>query len=517
MEASMTDEEGVRRGIVEAAVEHYSLLSETQDVNAKVAAASGNALSCVKRLNDSLGKLQALSQAMARVGQQWRREKQVVLGTVAQHQKLLAFLEAPAVLDDCIRNEMYHEALMVLEHITRSAQPMKKVELFRRVEVEVRCNLERALTEVVFPRLAQQLTVASAVKVTTFLRRLGVEESQIRRLFLWKRAECMDGLLCEAEESGVPYSRIFRYLAAFKVHVGEAILQYTACFSPTIASGACSELVAWCHERAYVFLDGFRASLEKITNGSELASVIEECNSCSATATLLHMDVSGLINESLISRVKTLFAEQIALSTQSYTASMLTFSWRPSTGLQWSPSPKRAEPTSSSSASMSPPLSLVQWLPLAYALNGLLTAFNAIRKCVVPGVELFCVAKVEGLLQTVAKDLARDKELLMAMEEGGEKQVYLLFVGAFVNDFYPHVLVCMRELLGDEAERLLANSMRGSIEGLRSILPMGGCTTPCATSSPQRQQQRQEEEVTDAASLPARPKSDGVAPDVVGT
>ncbi|RNF04403.1 putative oligomeric golgi complex component 8 [Trypanosoma rangeli] len=509
METSMSDEEGVRRGIVEAAVEHYSLLSGTQEVNAKVAAASGSALSCVKRLNDSLGKLQTLSQAMTRVGQQWRREKQIALGTVAQHQKLLAFLEAPAVFDDCIRNEMYHEALMVLEHITRSSQPMAEVELFRRVEVEVRCNLERALSEVVFPRLAQQLTVASAVKVTTFLRRLGVDESQIRRLFLWKRAEYVDGFLREAEESEVAYSRIFRYVAAFKVHVSEAIMQYTACFSPTVEGGACSELVAWCHQRVYVFLDGFRASLDKITNGSELSSVIEECNSCSATATLLHMDVSGLLNESLISRVKTLFAEQIALSMQSYTASMATFSWRTSTGPQWSSSLKRAEPTSSSNSSMSPPLSLLQWLPLAYALNGLLTAFNTIRKCVVPGVKLFCVSKVEGLLQTVAKDLARDKELLMAME-GGEKQVYLLFVEAFVNDFYAHVLVCIRELLGNDAQRLLENGMRGSIESLRSILPTERHTASCGT--PQKEQQ-----VMNAASFSTDPQGVSVAPSAVGT
>ncbi|EKG06194.1 oligomeric golgi complex component 8, putative [Trypanosoma cruzi] len=507
MEVRMSDEEGVRRSIVEATVEHYSLLAETQEVNAKVASASGNALSCVRRLNDSLGRLQTLSQEMIRVGKQWRREKQIALGTVSQHQKLLAFLEAPAVLEDCIRNEMYHEALMVLEHINRSAQTMATVALFRRVEMEARCNLERALSEIVLPRLAEQLTVASAVKVTTFFRRLGVGEGQVRQLFLWKRAEYVDGLLREAEESGVPYSRIFRYVTAFKVHVTETILQYAACFSPTIENGSCSELAAWCHERAYVFLEGFRASLEKITNGSELASVIEECNSCCATTTLLQMDVSGLINESLISRARALFAEQIVLAMQSYSASMLAFSWRPSNGLQCASSQKRVETApSSSNGIMSPPLSLVQWLPLAYALNGVLTAFNTIRKCVVPGVELFCAAKLEGLLQTIAKDLSRDKDLLMAME-GGEKQFYLLFVEAFVNDFYPHVLTCMRELLGEDAQRLLINGVRESIESLRSLLFMESSTTQ--SGAPQQQ-------MTDAAGTPADIQGDRITPNVVG-
>ncbi|KEG14777.1 oligomeric golgi complex component 8 [Trypanosoma grayi] len=501
MEVETNDEARVRRGIVEATVEHYPLLSETQEVNSKVASSSGTALSCVKRLNDSLSKLQSLSQTMVRVGQQWRREKQVALSTVAQHQKLLAFLEAPAVLNDCIQNEMYHEALMVLEHITRSAQPMDKVELFRRVESEVRCTLEKALAEVVLPRLAEQLTVASAVKVTTFFRRLGIAESQIRQLFLWKRAEYVDNILRDAEEGGVPYSRIFRYVTAFKVHVSEAILQYTACFSLVTEGEPCNELVGWCHERAYVFVDCFRASLEKIRNGSELASVIEQCWNSAATTTLVHMDVSGLINEALAARVKALFADQIALAVQSYTAAMMTYSWRPPAGLQWSSPQKRPVPVPSVAAPVPPPVSLVQWLPLAYALNGLLTAFNTIRKCVIPGVELFCVAKVEGLLQTMAKDLARDKELLMSVE-GGEKQVYLLFVDAFVHDFYPHILASARELLSSDAERLLTSGMRSSIESLRSILP--GDTDHALDEAPQPAGNAPEEGTTSATiSAPA--------------
>lgn len=488
MEAETGDEARVRRSIVEATVEHYSVLLETQEVNAKVASVSANALSCVRRLNDSLSKLQTLSQAMVRVGQQWRQEKRVALCTVAQQQKLLAFLEAPALLDSCIRDELYHESIMVLEHIMRAAQPFGRVELFSRLEGEVRCTLEKALAEVVLPRLAGPLTAASAVKVTTFFRRLGVEEGQIRQLFLCKRAEYVDRLLREAEESCVPYSRIFKYVTAFKVHVGEAIMQYAACFSLTMENESCNEVIDWCHERAYVFVDRFRASLEKITNGSELASVVEQCRSSSTSATLVHMDVSGLVNEALIARVRALFAAQIDLAVQSYKTAMMMFSWQQPNKLRQNSAQRQEEGAPPLAATISPPVSLLQWLPLAHALNGMLTAFNTIRKCIVPGVELFCVAKVEGLLQTIVQDLTRDKELLMAVE-GGEKEAYLLFVDAFVNDFYPHVLACVRTLLSGEAERLLMNGMCGGVEGLRSVLPLEGNSTTSGVSQQQPQPQ----------------------------
>lgn len=469
MELEVSEESRIRSSIVEAMVQNYPLMSCTQEVNVKVATASDAALSCATRLGDSLTKLQALSQAMSRVGQLWRKERQVALGTVEQHQKLLAFLEAPSVLQECIRNEMYHEALVVLEHVRRSSRPIENVEFLHCVEAEVLIALQQALEEQILPRLAEQLTVASALKLTTFLRRLGVEETYIRQLFLLKRGEYIDGHVHEAERSGAPYSRIFRYLTTFKVHVAEVVLQYTACFSGEVDGGSCSELVGWCHARSFVFLERLRACLERIANGSELASVIEQYNNCASAAALVHMDIFGLISEAVSSRVKSLFAEQLSLATQSYSASMATFSWRPPTDAQRQALQINSEVEVVPGITSSPPVGLLQWLPLAYALNGILTAFNSIRKCVVPGVESFCVAKVEELMQIIARDLSRDRDVLMAVE-GAEKHAYLLFVHAFVHEFYTHVLVCVRELLGDEAQQQLAMAMQYSVEGLRGLL-----------------------------------------------
>nr|CCC95693.1 unnamed protein product [Trypanosoma congolense IL3000] len=472
MDTGTNEELRVRTNIIEAMVQNFPLLLHTREVNVKVATSSDNALSCVTRLNDSLAKLQTLSQTMGRVGQLWRREKQIALRAVEQHQKLLAFLEVPSVLKDCIRNEMYHEALVVLNRIMTSAQSVESLELFCRVRGETLNVLQHSLEELVLPRLAQQLTVASAVKLTAFLRRLGVEEQRIRWLFLLKRAEYVDGYMHEAVGTGTPYLRIFRYLTGFKVHVSEVVLQYTACFSADAGDSSSIELVGWCHERSFAFLERLRACLERISNGSELASVIEQCSNCASAAALVHMDVSGIINQALSSRVKSLFAEQISLATQSYSASMATFSWRPPSDAQQQPLPRDTK-TAAPRDATPPPVSLLQWLPLAYALNGILTAFNTIRKCVIPGIELFCVAKVAGLLRIIAKDLTRDRGILMAVE-GGEKHSYLLFVNVFMHDFYFHVLSCVQELLGDDARRLLDRDMYRTMHDLRNLLPQDG-------------------------------------------
>ncbi|KAG8340124.1 putative oligomeric golgi complex component 8 [Trypanosoma vivax] len=471
MNHEVSDESRVRHSIVEATVEHFALFTETQDVNARVAAAAGNSLNTVERLSDSLSKLQKLSQAIVSAGQQWREKKQVALNAVAQHPKLLVFLEAPALLSDCLRKEMYHEALAVLEHIRRSVQSMENIELFCRLEDETRATLENALGELVLPRLAGQLTVASAVKITTFFRRLGVPEAQIRRIFLQKRGEYVSGLFQDAENNKVPHSRIFGYLTVFKVYVIDVVLQFCACFSPDTESGLCCDLAEWCHRRAFIFVQYLRSSLEKITNGSELASIIEQCSVCGSAAAQVHMDVSSLVNEAIAARVRGLLEEHLSQAAQSYATSMATFSWRPPSGSLWSaPQCPKEGGGVVKDGPASAPLCLLQYLPLAYVLNGILTAFNTIRKCVVPGVELFCISRVEEIVRMMANDLAQDKDLLLAVESD-EKQAYLQFVNAFVCDFYPHVLICVQELLGDKPKHVLENRMRSAIESLRSLIP----------------------------------------------
>lgn len=476
---SSSEEARVRRAIIDSAVENYDLLAQSQETNKKVSGASTEAQLESNLLGDDLVKLQTYTQSMTQAGSQWRKEKLILNSAVVQHQKLLSLMEAPGLVDDCIRNDMYHEALLVLEHMTRSYKYAGQVELFQRLHSEMRRTLETDLEEVVLPRLSGPMTVDAAFKVVTFLRRLGFVNEQLRGLFLQRRGAYVDRMMQDAESSPVPYSRILKCTTVYKVHVSEVILQYSACFpSPSKSTEGLAwddELREWCHVRSSHFLRVFAAAMDSLSNGSELALVVEQCHSCSASVAKVHLDVAASLNDIIVRNVKRLFAEQMANAVNAYKTSMLTFSWRmPSytssslemSGRDGGNSGGPMAGVGKGGIGSSPPMQLAQWLPLAYALNGFLSAANSIRKCLLPGLDIFCCERIEDLLRHIAGDLLRDGELMASMDRA-ERGVFSSFVTAFVDCFYPYLLQCTSALLGGQMERWVESGVGELIQRLR--------------------------------------------------
>lgn len=484
--ADESEEERIRRAIVEAVVENYDTIARAQEANRRVEVVSGRAQAESDKLRESLIKLQAQSKSVMQAGTVWRRKKQILGSAVAQQQKLLAFAEAPALVEECIRGEMYHEAVLVVEHVLRGHQHAGRgVSLGVRTEQQLREALARGLEEVVLPRLSGPLSLDASFKTVTFMRRLGASTERLRELFLESRSRYILRLADEANSGSVAYSRMLKHVNIYRLHVSEVIMHYCACFpaNPSATTGGgvgggdgrdgVEEwdvgLRRWCHAQAERFVATFAATIKEIANGSELALVEEQCSSCSVNLAKLHADVAPLLHELIAERVKAIFADHMAHALNAYAASMKTFSWRlpPSYSSGGGGGGGDAQATEADA----PPLVLTHWLPLAYALNGLLTAFNAVRKCLVPGVEVFCGDHVEALLGRIVSDLLRDGELAGTMEEA-ERGVYGDFVAVFVNVFYPYVMRCTRKLLGVEVTRWLEEDLADSFNMLsRQLLP----------------------------------------------
>lgn len=465
----MEDEEEVRlrRAISEAAVGNYGLLCLCQEANATAGTLSLAAQAVSSQLSESITKLQANSDGLAQAGMQWRREKQLLASAVSQHQKLLSFTESPALLEECIRSELYHEALLVLEHMTRFSQCAPHVHFFHRISEDMQRTLAKCLEETILPRLSGPLSVDTAFKLITFLRRLGVHADQLVALFLGRRSQYIDQLVAEANSSSLAYSRVLKYIRIYKVSTSEVVLQYSACF-PSEADSSYQHwddaLRWWCYHQANRFVDSLNEALGQVTHSSELALIVEQCSSCSANASTLHCDVGPAINRIILNHLLRVFEQHMSYATKAYTTSMQTFSWR---AAMYTPARELTVP---GTAASSLPISLSQWLPLSYALNGMLTAFNSIRKCLIPGLEVPCVRLVATLVQLIASDLRRDGDLVSTMDTS-EGSVYRQVVQAFTSTFYPYVLSCTGTLLGEEMRRWMDAALSSEVQMLVRRLP----------------------------------------------
>ncbi|CCW60173.1 unnamed protein product [Phytomonas sp. EM1] len=485
--------DSVKRAITEAAVENFELLLESRESNKRIDAVASEAIRKSNLLRETLAKLQFHSQRMSDVGASWRGEKQILTNAMSNYPQLLAIAEAPSLLRDCIYHGMYHQALLLIEHMSRITPRDARAENpFTRIQLELWHNLDVCFDEVVLPRLSEALTVDVTFKLITFLRRLGIDKSRVSDLFLERRTIYLDRLMQEAEQSPLPYTRVIKLIKIYQNQTSEVLTQYGVCFLPSPerqaeegerreaedeedaddAEGWGEGIQRWCYTRAERFLAAFERAVELLTNGSELALVAEQCAACTASVVGLRLDVSPALHAILRRRVRGLFAAQMTLAAGAYTRSMRGVSWRRSTTLRGS---GRAVEGAISETAMgtSPPVILARCLPLACAVNGMLTAFNLCRRVVLAGVPSQAAEHLVGLLRRIAADLTREAavvETLPALEQGG----YDDFVRVFVGVLFPYVMECTERLFGVDARRWVEGGMAKEIEELTRRLPAEG-------------------------------------------
>ncbi|KAG5474879.1 hypothetical protein LSCM4_04058 [Leishmania orientalis] len=493
MTIASAEEARVRQSIVNCAVDHYQLLTNAQAANAAAASLTSSAEEIAKGLTASLRTLHSWSQLLQYAGQSWRQEKAQLHSAVISHQKIVALMESPALLTECVRYTMFHEALLIFEHVMLLCQQMSDVCVFQRLQKEMADAMEQAVDMHVLPMLSGALTVDTAYKAISLLRRLGGTPASLRALFLRSRAAYIRQLLQEAESSVVPYSLILKYITVYKVHVNEATLQYKACFPANTESQqreTTEELSLWCQEQAHMFMYLMAAALQHLHNGSELALVVQQCSSCASACARAHTDVLGLLGSILIQKVQELFADGMRQARTTYRTAMQTSSWRVSVYCHnnttlTSSTVIKALPT----VGDTPAVQLAQWLPLAYALNGILSSFNAVRKCLLPGAEASCGEQVGQLVCEVAQDMLNDAPLLDTMY-GAERDVFVTFVKAFRRLWYPYVLHLVGRLLGPAHREDLEERTQALVHGIEELLfaveppPAGPAAESALSSAP---------------------------------
>lgn len=473
MSSETTEEARVRQAIVDCAVDHYDLLANAQASNVSAAALSSSAEDAAKGLSGSLQTLQSSSQLLHFAGQAWRQEKTQLRSAVTNYQKIVALMEAPALVEECVRNNMFHEALLIFEHVMMLCQHMNDVYVFRGLQNEVVDAMELVVEAHVLPMLSGPLSVDTAYKAISLLRRLGGVPAGLRTLFLSSRASYITQLMQEADSSAVPYSRILKYVTVYKVHVSEVTLQYKACFPASTEAQqreTAQELSLWCQEQAHRFVSRTSAALQQLHNGSELALVIQQCSSCATAAARVHTDVSGLLGNVLVEKVRALFADGMRQAHMAYRTAMQTSSWRVSVYCNHHTSLTETTTVEAAAAvGDTPAVQLAQWLPLAYALNGTLSSFNSIRKCLLPGVEATCAEEVRRLVVEVAQDMLSDAPLLDTMDSA-EKGVFVTFIKAFRRLYYPYVLHLVSRLLGSSYREVMEDCLQSLVHDVDELL-----------------------------------------------
>ncbi|WVF66731.1 hypothetical protein IAT40_001473 [Kwoniella sp. CBS 6097] len=305
---------------------------------------------------------------------------------VLEHQdKLYDLLEIPQLMETCVRNGYYQEAMELLNHCHSLAERYPSVALVQDVSKEVEGILQLMMAQLL-ALLREPVKLPALVKTVSFLRRLNaMEESELGLVFISSRYyNFRTQLLSIERDKAEPIRYLRRYIDLFREHVYDIIAQFTAIFLESSPSDiAAVHITSFANQAITDLVNLVEAYIPRISNDSaSMSSILVQLGYCAMSFSRVGLDFAPLISAPFTSTVLSTFSQSLATSSTEFSSIL-----RDSAKAVLPPSQILVVPEYIphivSSNTSPPPLpqidSVSYFPPLASLFNAHITAFNNLR------------------------------------------------------------------------------------------------------------------------------------------
>ena len=354
------------------------------------------------------------------------RQRQRNSLVLSKHSELLEVLEIPQVMETCVRNGYYEEALELSHHMQRLSKRLKHIPLIQSIARDVSSTMDLMQSQLL-QLLGTSIQLPACLKTIGYLRRMGVfEEGELRIKFLQTRNSWLQHTL-SAIPSDDAYSYLGKLIETSRVHLFDVITQYRGIFpndDPFIlmtSSDADQNKRSYAHVfygwiacKVGEFLHSLEAVLSSNPSVQRLDSLLSQSMYFGLSFSRIGADFRPmLVNIFHRTMFKTLSSHLSAASID-FREAMRHYILTPPY--------QTPHPPSSSSCSQAPrdpsktpppPHALLQFTPLARYLNQVLTTFNEVKQCPLTSLALpfrsALVACISAMVQSVCEFDARER------------------------------------------------------------------------------------------------------------
>lgn len=396
--------------------------------------------SCLPNLRGSVEQFLATSRSLA-------QSRHLTSLTLVKHTQLLEILELPQLMDTCVRNGYYDEALEILAYVRRLERKHTDIPIIAGIVTEIQAGTLLMVNQLL-SQLRSPLALPQCLKVIGLLRRLDVfTEPELRLKFLQARDAWFCGKL-KAIPKEDPYQHIIKVVEVSRVHLFDIVTQYRAIFSdddtrfslgdPEVNEQAIFH--GWILHKVNHFIQLVGKDLENGL-GSNLESVLAQTMFFGQSFSRIGADFRNLLIPLFQKAALVQCEKDIRVANIKFDETLSSFSLM------------EAPQMSASSTFMTeiqdktrPPLSLMEFPPLAHYMNGLVAAFNTLRQCC-PVATLPEVIRL--LHQSLTKVIGALLEL-HRLESSGftakEEASFQRLCSVVAEGVLPHVNSCLRLL-----------------------------------------------------------------------
>ncbi|XP_052170562.1 conserved oligomeric Golgi complex subunit 8 [Diospyros lotus] len=464
------DAERIRRQMQEVAVANYRAFISAADA---LLAIRLEVSSIDKHLDSLMAEIPKLTSGCtefvdsAELILEKRKMNQTLL---ANHSTLLDLLEIPQLMDTCVRNGNYDEALDLEAFVCKLSTMHPKIPVIQALTAEVKQTTQSLLSQLL-QKLRSNIQLPECLRIIGYLRRIGVfSEYEMHLQFLRCREAWLSGILDDLDQRNA-YEYLKGMVNCYRMHLFDVVNQYRAIFSDDTSGSEENYdgglLFSWAMHQITSLLRTLKVMLPKITEGGSLSNILDQCMYCAMGLGWVGLDFRGLLPSLFEEAVLDLFSKNMNTAVENFQLVLDSHRWVPLPAVGFSANSIGQD----SQEDVTPPSSLMEHPPLAVFVNGVSAAMNDLRPCAPISLKHVLAQELVKGVQAVSDSLLRYSTTRMLKEN--ESMLFLSLCRSFLEVAYPHCVTCFGRCYPGGAD-LIADA-KDLFEGVRRLL---------ATSSP---------------------------------
>ncbi|XP_043959059.1 conserved oligomeric Golgi complex subunit 8 [Gambusia affinis] len=433
----------------ELAFSNYQTFIRTADCTEHIYRDFGRVEGSVSRLLDKLPRFGERCRTFMTEAEEIAVSRRMNSLTLNRHTEILEILEIPQLMDTCVRNGYYEEALELAAYVRRLERKHAALPVIQDIVRDVRQAAQLMLNQLL-QQLRSNAQLPVCLRVIGYLRRMDVfTEAELRVKFLQARGGWLSSVL-DAVPDDDPYVHITKTVEACRVHLFDIITQYRAIFSdddplagPPGAQGEAAIFHGWVAQRVAEFLVTLQRDLRRGV-GPRLDSLLGQCMYFGLSFSRVGADFRGqlapLFQQVALEAFQAALQEAVDRFQEDmnrYTLVALPVAL----GGALAPAAPGIQP-----GTLQPPTALLDFPPLACFLNHILSAFNDLRLCCPLGAAQDVSHSLENVLRAVTRVIVAFHRAEQSAFSSREEDLFVQFCSSFADDLLPFLSRCLQVL-----------------------------------------------------------------------
>ncbi|KAI1904232.1 hypothetical protein AGOR_G00003550 [Albula goreensis] len=435
----------------ELAFSNYKTFIRTADCTKEIYRDFGRVESSVSKLLDKLPSFGEKCRGFVKEAEEIGVSRRMNSLTLNRHTEILEILEIPQLMDTCVRNGYYEEALELAAYVKRLEKKHSSIPVIQGIIHEVRQSAQLMLNQLL-QQLRSNAQLPVCLRVIGYLRRMDVfTEAELRVKFLQARGSWLRSILAAIPDDD-PYIHITKTIEACRVHLFDIITQYRAIFSdedpllPLQGGQAVNESAifhGWVVQKVAEFLETLDRDLQRGIGG-RLDSLLGQCMYFGLSFSRVGADFRGQLAPMFQRVAMATFRTAVQEAIDKFQEDMNMFTLISLPTMLGGALPPVAPGTQP--GSLQPPMSLLDFPPLACFLNNILTAFNDLRLCCPIALAQDVAKCLENALMKVTKVILAFHRAEETAFSSRERELFVQFSCAFAEDMVPFLNRCLQVL-----------------------------------------------------------------------